>query len=240
MPISFRPLARLLARSLHPSPDVDLSAVKTFFPALAKNEGSQGVLVTVNHYHAPDFQSWWFAILISAILPRPVHWVVTAGWTNSGWLTYVTHWLFPLGARLLGFTAMPAMPPDPAEVEARAGAVSRVLDYARHATNPVVGMAPEGQDFPGGVLGELPPGAGRFLHLLARYCPMILPVGVWKENGIIHMKFGGPYTLSVPPGLSRAERDELAGNTVMCRIAECLPVGLRGKYVESGVYPKHQ
>jgi hypothetical protein len=230
MPVPFRPIARLLARTLHPAPKVDSSALLDFLHTSGLGDQGHGVLVTVNHYHAPDFSSWWFVILISAIIPQHIHWVVASEWTNSGWLTNFTHWLFPRGARLLGFTPMPAMPPDPQEIEQRAGAVRQVLEYARQVPRPVIGMSPEGRDFPGGILGSLPPGAGRFLYLLNRYCPDILPVGVWKDNGIIHLKFGSPYSLSVPADLSSRGRDGLVGETIMRHIAECLPVQLRGDY----------
>jgi hypothetical protein len=230
MPIPFRPIARLLIRTLRPAPQVDIDALRDFFNPINPEGQDQGVLVTVNHYHAPDFSSWWFVILISAIMPKHINWVVASGWTNSGWLTGFTHWLFPRGARLLGFTPMPAMPPDPEEVEQRAEAVRRVLDYARQVPHPVIGMSPEGRDFPGGTLGSLPPGAGRFLYLLIRYCPITLPAGVWKENGIIHLKFGSPYSLVVPANLSTQARDRLVGEVVMHHIAQCLPVELRGEY----------
>ncbi len=122
------------------------------------------------------------------------------------------------------------MPPDPSQVEARATAVLQVLKYARMTPHPVVGMSPEGRDFPGGVLGSLPSGVGRFLHLLNQYCPLILPVGVWKVDGIINVKFGDPYQLDVPGGLSAHERDAYVGNIVMRAIALCLPERLRGEY----------
>ncbi len=225
MPIPFRPIARLLTHTLHPAPRVNLSAVETFL-----QEMGQGVLITVNHYHAPDFHAWWFVILINAVVPAKIHWVVTSGWTNSGWLTGFTHWLFPRGARMLGFTPMPAMPPDPAETVDRAVAVMRVLKYARHTSQPVIGMSPEGRDIPDGVLGTLPPGVGRFLYLICHYCPYVLPVGVWKENGRINLKFGSLYQLQIPAGLSAHERDRLVGDIVMRHIALCLPEQLRGEY----------
>ncbi len=230
MVIPFRPIARVLTRTLHPAPRVDTSAASEYFSLTTQEGQNQGALITVNHFHAPDFQAWWFVILVSAILPKPIHWVVTSGWTNSGWLTGFTHWLFPIGARLLGFTAMPAMPPDPLDIEARAAAVMRVMHFARHAAQPVIGMAPEGRDFPGGVLGSLPSGVGRFLYLLSQCCQLILPVGVWKESGMIYVKFGEPYRLDVPGGLSSHDRDQLVGNIVMRAIAQCLPFRLRGEY----------
>jgi hypothetical protein len=230
MPIPFRPIARLLTRTLRPAPRVDLSALEACLPALEQGDAGQGVLITVNHYYAPDFHAWWIALIISAMLPAEVHWVVTAGWTDSGWLTTLTHWLFPRGARLLGFTSMPAMPPNSAEAERRAEAVRHVLSYAKSAPRPVIGMAPEGRDIQGGMLGSLPPGVGRFLLLLSQRCPQVLPVGVWKEDGRINLRFGAPYPLVIPAGLSAAERDRQVGEIVMRRIAVLLPERLRGEY----------
>lgn len=230
MPIPFRPIARLLTRTLHPAPKVDLSAVQTYLQKMEHEGQRQGVLITVNHYSAPDFQAWWFAILISAVVPADIHWVVTSGWTNSGWLTGLTRWVFPRGARLLGFTPMPAMPPDPADTEKRAMAVRQVLRYARLTSNPVIGMAPEGGDHPGGVLGRLPPGVGRFMHLLSQSCQNVIPVGVWTAEGRINLKFGSPYQLEIPPGLSTHECDKLVGEIVLHHIAELLPEELRGAW----------
>jgi hypothetical protein len=228
MPIPFRPIARLLIRTLNPAPKLDLSAIQAYLLMMKQAGQRMGTLITVNHYSAPDFQAWWFAIIISAVIPADIHWVVTAGWTNSGWLTGFTHWLFPIGARLLGFTSMPAMPPDPAEAVKRAIAVRQVLRHARHSSCPVIGMAPEGGDQPGGVLGKLPPGAGRFMYLISQSCPHVIPVGVWKEQGCINMKFGSPYQLYVPPNLSAHDLDQLVGGLVMHHVAELLPGKLRG------------
>jgi hypothetical protein len=231
MIIPFRPVSRLLSRTLHPAPQVDISAVEPLIRALQEGEVSTGMLVTINHYSAPDFNSWWTAILPSASLPREIHWVMTAGWTNSGWLTGFTHWLFPRAARLFGFTPMPAMPPDPAEAEQRAAAVRHVLRYAKETYQPLVGLAPEGGDTPGGVIGPLPPGVGRFIYLLTRYCPQILPVGIWTENSRIHLKFGLPYRLDIPDGLSSPELDLLVGHAVMHKIALLLPNRVGGRYL---------
>jgi hypothetical protein len=231
MTLPFHPIARLLARTMHPTPWIDLSAVEAYLPSLSGKGEGQGALITVNHYSAPDFKAWWFVILISAFVPAEIHWVVTSGWTNAGWLTGFTHWLFPHNARLFGFTPMPAMPPNPAEAELRAAAVRETLRYAREASQPVIGMAPEGGDSPGGVLATLHPGVGRFIQLLSQHCPLILPVGVWGENGRIMVKFGNPYQLDVPEGLSADVRDRLVGETVMQHIALLLPDRLRGAYV---------
>ena len=209
---------------------VDLEPVQGFFKAMTDGDSWPGTLITVNHYSAPDFQAWWFVIPISAVFPGDIHWVVTSGWTKPGWAKGITHWLFPRGARLMNFTPMPAMPPDPAEAVQRAMAVRNVLEYASRTSKPVIGMAPEGGDQPGGVLGILPPGVGRFMHLLSQSCPNVIPVGVWKEQGCINLRFGKPYQLELPSGLSAHERDSLVGDIVMHHIAMLLPERLRGRY----------
>ena len=168
----------------------------------------QGMLITVNHYSAPDFQAWWFAILISAIVPADIHWVVTSGWTNSGWLTGFTHWLFPRGARLLGFTPMPAMPPDPAETELRAVAVRKVLNYASHTPHAVIGMAPEGGDQPGGMLGQAAAGCGTVHAAVEPVLPQYHPGG-GVEGGWLHP---AKFWQSIQPG--RSGRDFQLTNVI--------------------------
>jgi hypothetical protein len=230
MHLPFHPIARLLTRIFHPALEVDLSAASSLLQEIQNSDDWPGVLLTYNHFSAPGFQIWWLVIPVSAIFPAEIHWLVTSGWTGSGWLTGFTHWLFPHASKLLGFTAMPAMPPRPEEAELRALAVREVLDYASHAPHPVIGLAPEGGDQPGGVLGELPAGVGRFMHHIARKCPVILPVGVWKEVGTIHITFGSPYMLEVHSHIPASELDLQVGNTVMQHIAALLPEDLRGKY----------
>lgn len=230
MPIAFRPIARLLARTLRTAAHVDSSALAPYLAEMGREGEGISALITVNHYYAADFRAWWFVILISTSFPREIHWVVAREWTNSGWLTGLTHWLFPKSAMLVGFTPMPAMPPNPSEVEQRAEAVRQVLDYARNTPFPVIGMAPEGRDSAGGALGDLPPGVGRFLELLSQHCPDVLPVGVWMEAGVINIRFGSPYRLERAKGLAADERDKWVGDIVMRHIAELLPERLRGKY----------
>ncbi len=230
MHIPFRPIARMLVSTLRPTPEVDTTAIRTLLSNLAHSDQGQGAVITVNHYSAPDFRAWWLSIVISAVIPQAIHWIVTSGWTNSGWLTPITHWLFPRGARLFGFTPMPAMPPDPSETEKRALAVRQVLRYASQTPQPVIGISPEGRDIPGGALGSLPSGVGRFIHLICRRCPNVIPAGVWKENNGIRLQFGAPYQLELPEGLSTHMVDHQVGMLIMHHIAGCLPERLRGEY----------
>jgi hypothetical protein len=233
MSIPFRPIARLVTLTLHPAPQVILSDVESLPVILDQENPRQGMLVTVNHYSSPGFQAWRIATLISAFLPLEIHWVMTTGWTNSDWLSSLTHWLFPRMARLFGFTPMPAMPPDPDETEKRAIAVRAVLKYARETPQPVIGLAPEGADTRDGILGTLPPGVGRFIHLLSRYCPIILPVGIWTEQGSVYLKYGSQYHLELPDIHSAGERDRIVGQIIMQHIAQQLPERLGGNYIKT-------
>lgn len=125
------------------------------------------------------------------------------------------------------------MPPSSAEVEARAQAVRRILEYARRSANPVIGLAPEGRDAPidqPGVLVEPPPGLGRFVLQLTRLGMPISPVGLFEADGRLCIRFGTAYELENMAGLTSEERDLQASGEVMVRIANLLPPGLRGGY----------
>jgi len=159
-------------------------------------------LVACNHYSRPGLDAWWVALAISAAVADrrasadaspsagdpEIHWVMTAAWTfpESAWkrcaLTPVTRWAFARVARVYGFVPMPPMPPDPDEVEARAAAVLRTVRLARQIAprGGMVGLAPEGRDVAGG-FGEMPPGVGTFVALLAQAGLPVLPVGVGER-----------------------------------------------------------
>lgn len=199
-------------------------------------------LITANHYWHPDFRAWWLALAISAAVPAEMHWIVTFGLRSPGLLGPLSRWAFPRGAVMWGFTSMPPIPPDPTEVEARARAVRLALEYARRTPAPLIGLAPEGHDLPGGALGVPPSGVGRFILLLSEYCPQIVPVGVFfatrtdqpsstaQASKRLCVRFGPPYRLALPQGLNAAGRDRLASDTVMRHIAAQLPSNLHGAY----------
>lgn len=194
-------------------------------------------LLTANHYSRLGFDAWWVTLAVGAVVPVEVHWTMTAGWTFPGrWyramLKPVTEWAFGRVARVYGFTSMPPMPPDPAEVQARTRAVRQVLAYVRRTPQPVAGLVPEGRDFPGGILGRPPPGAGRFILQLVRLGLEIVPVGVYEEGGALCVSFGPRYRPDVSPGLPSGERDRAASRAVMEHIARQLPPRLRGEFGE--------
>jgi hypothetical protein len=193
-------------------------------------------LVTTNHYARPGFRAWWLALAVSAAVPTEVHWLITSAWTypdrlRSATITPVTRWVLQRLAQVYGFTCMPPMPPDPAEVIERAEAVRRVLKYARQAERLLIGLAPEGGDFATpGRLAEPPPGAGRFILHLCALGLEISPVGIFEEEDCLCLRFGVRYRQDASPGLSPSARDRYASQQVMQHIADLMPARLASNY----------
>jgi hypothetical protein len=196
-------------------------------------------LITFNHYHRPGFGAWWLALAIGSLVPAEMHWTMTAAWTAAWTETgepaaklraAISRWLFPRLANIYGFTAMPPMPPRPFEVEARARAVRQVLRAARLQPPPVIAVAPEGMDMPGGVLACPLPGVGRFLLHLGRLGYPIHPLGAYEEARALCLSFGPPFALEIPPGLAAEAADRQAAHAVMQAIARQLPARLRGEF----------
>jgi 1-acyl-sn-glycerol-3-phosphate acyltransferase len=192
-------------------------------------------LLTINHYGRPGFMAWWLTFALSASLPVEVHWIITGAWIFPGkWYEFLvgrlTTRLFRQIAQVYGFTNMTPIAPYSNEVEGRARAVRRALEHARRAPQPVIGLAPEGRNHPGAVLGPLPTGVGRFIARLAPHCQVLLPVGVFELDNHLCVQFGAPYRLELPNGLSGDSLDAHVGQVVMCAIAAQLPEHLRGEY----------
>jgi hypothetical protein len=184
-------------------------------------------LLVTNHYARPGFKAWWIALAISASVPLEIHWMMTNAWTFLGPLTPLSHWVLVRVAHVYGFTATPAMPPDPNEIEARAWAVFHVLKIAR-SPGAVLALAPEGRDQPGDSLGSFPPGAGRFIEHIAQTCQPIVPIGIYEKSGSLCLRFGSPIKLSKAVHTSARERDKLVGQQVFTAIAGLLPTHLHG------------
>ncbi len=192
-------------------------------------------LVVFNHYTRPGFSIWWLAMAIAAQLPEQAH-LIMAG--------ELTTWHPPLGpaltrfalarlACLYGFTVMPPMPPRPQDVAARALAVRRVLRYLEKTSNPLVMLAPEGRDNPADSreLGWPPPGAGRFIGMLAEKGLRIIPAGGWEQgDGQLCVRFGPSFGLADLPRLTASDFDQEISASVMRAIAELLPEPLRGPF----------
>ena len=193
-------------------------------------------VMTVNHYHRPGFGAEWLALGISALVPRELHWIMTAEWTAPGkWYepikgTY-SRWLLGRLSHVYGYTTMPPMPPRSKDVEARARSVRKVLEYVKGHPDFILGLAPEGADQRGGQLSLPSSGVGRFASLLAGLGSAFVPVGAYEADGAFCLHFGPAYWLSVPSGLSNDENDRIAAGIMMKHIAVLLPEGLRGDFV---------
>ena len=192
-------------------------------------------LLTLNHYYRPGYGAWWSVLAITSVVSLDIHWVMTGTLTYPGQrrgviLKPLSTWLLHRLGRIYGFTNMPAMPPDPREVEQRAASVRELATYAHQVEKPVIGLAPEGRDILSGTLGELPSGAGRLMAFLARQGLVFLPIGVYEDEGVQHVSFGKPYILEVKAGLSHQELDDAVAQVVMDAIAQQLPSRMHGKY----------
>jgi hypothetical protein len=194
-------------------------------------------LVTVNHYARPGFWAWWLAFAVSAVIPADIHWVITRELEFQGqklrhFRRLLTRFAIQGLARVYGFTIMPPMPPDPGDVTRRALAIRHLFQHLIHNPTCFVGLAPEGMDMPGGVLGWPPPGSGRMMLHLTRLGMKVLPVGAYEENGVFTIRFGPAFLLHVQSDLSRSSADAFASRLVMQHIARLLPVHLQGEFLE--------
>ncbi len=191
-------------------------------------------LLTVNHFHRPGFAAWWVAFAISAVVPADVHWVITSALTFHGLpgrrvADPVVRWGLRRIARLYGFTTMPPMPPRPRQTAERAWGVRQVLRHVARAEQPVVGLAPEGGDAPGGVLQRPPPGVGRFITHLAAAGLGIVPIGVYESASQLCVSFGPRYELPAVRGTAGALDRQVAETVSRC-MAALLPRELRGEF----------
>ena len=186
-------------------------------------------LVACNHYSPDWFPSWWLALAVSAAVAAQrtslaeveVHWVMAAAWRyapgtwRSRVFTPATWWAFRRVGRIYGFVLMPPMPPNPAEVEARARSVRQALRLARELApaGGMMGISPEGIAVRDAHLVEPPPGVGEFIAHLVRAGLPVLPVGVKEAVGRLRVSFGPVFEPAIPA--RRAERDRAVAAQVM-------------------------
>jgi 1-acyl-sn-glycerol-3-phosphate acyltransferase len=142
----------------------------------------------------------------------------------------LVRWFIGCISGVYDFMRMPPVPPVPEDAQERALAVRQVIQYVRQAKNPVIGLAPEGGDVPGGKLGWPPPGAGRFILHLNRMGLPIIPIGLFEQDGALCFRFGPSYELNIPAGLSSEEQDKMVLRQVMGAIAGQLPQLMWGDF----------
>jgi hypothetical protein len=192
-------------------------------------------VITVNHYHHDGFNAEWLALAVAALVPVPMHWVMTGEFMYEGkWYqafgSTASRILLRRIARVYGFTNMPPMPPREKDVAERAASVRAVLEYVQRTRDAVIGLAPEGYDPPGGILTRPAPGLGRFGLLLSKAGLRFIPVGAYEADGIFHIHFGESYELNVEKNSGIDEKDAQASQIIMEHIAALLPLSLRGEF----------
>jgi hypothetical protein len=200
-------------------------------------------LMVVNHYARPGLDAWWPAILATWALGQtrpgaPIHWLMVSEWAWPTWqyryiITPATRWAFGRLARLYDLILTPpVLNHDYSSVQG-AIAVRRFLTLAKETASRghVLAMAPEGREGHLGALTSLPPGAGRFLLLLARAGLPFLPAAVSEDPpGQLVVRFGPTFHLQQPPQNGKSAADEWAAGQVMGRLAALLPAELWGEY----------
>lgn len=191
-------------------------------------------LITVNHYSSPSFFAIWLAFAISSLFSSDIHWITTRELTYSGQkrakiLRPLTRWGLTRISEVYGFTIMPPMPPDPRDQIDRGIAVRQVLHYIQQSKKPIVAIAPEGTDFPGGKLGWPLPGTGKFIAHISGMGLPLLPVGVFEQDGYFKLSIGAQYRLPLFVSDSPENRDREISRMIMSRIAKQLPRHLQSE-----------
>jgi len=161
-----------------------------------------GYVVTVNHYAREGFNAAWIAIVISALFPGEVTWLMTEEWVFEGHplalvLRPVMRLVLRSLSKVFGFLPMPPMAEGYSETSQRGAAVRRVIEYVRENPQAVIGLAPEGRDSLQPGMGELPAGVGKFILYLNRIGLRILPAVITEEHGQLFVRFGEPYDLAL-------------------------------------------
>lgn len=212
---SFRQDARSLVSRLRPAPQ---------YFGLDNLPAAGPCLLTANHYSRPGFSTAWIALGISAVIPQEVTWITVTEWVYPGQrreilLRPVMRFILKHIRQGYGFLAMPTMVKGYASPEERANGVRAVIHAVQQNPNIILGLTPEGMDFPSGQLGTPPPGAGRFMLYLNRMGLPILPVAVSETDQKLTIRFGEKFDLALPADLPAAEIDPFVSRSVMERIA---------------------
>lgn len=204
---------------------------------LANVPGEGPFVLVMNHFSRRGLRPYHCAMIVTAAIatrrPRAdIRWAFTSEYVGVrlGPLVvprWFLRWLFRRIARTYGFTIIARRPERVMERAAALRELSRALDRGP------VALTPEGLESTGRLV-EPAPGTGWFLASLCRRGAPLLPVGLWEdEDGLFHARFGQPFRLDLPPGVSREEADRLARTQVMLAIGRLLPPAWRGVYREA-------
>jgi hypothetical protein len=197
--------------------------------------GCGPILITANHYSHPGFSMLWMAVAVSSLVPQEISWVITRAWTYEGRLQNLvlggmSRFILGQIARDYQFIAMPAIPAQPEETIDRAMAIRKLFRLIKSDPAAFIGIAPEGQDIPGGKLGWPPPGAGRLVMEIARKGFKVLPVGIFENDDCLCVHFGQVFPVTKPEGVPAKEVDQAVSRMVMHHISCQLPADMQGEF----------
>jgi hypothetical protein len=214
---------------------VNINNIKVLHPENIPG-GENSFLLTINHYSHPGMGVWNGIFALSSLITFNINWIITSTLTfpnqNKGILLRPLSQVFLRKvAKVYGFIPMPPMPPDPSQVVERALAIRTVMSLVNKPNKPIIiGLSPEGQDFPGSCLGWPPSGSGRFILQLARKGLMIVPIGIYEEGNNLYLNFGEEYHLDKFSAISSRDTDREVSSLVMSHIAALLPQKMWGDF----------
>ena len=169
--------------------------------------------IHVNHYARPGFSTAWIALLVSAVQPAEITWVVADQWVFEGnpmrfLLRPAMRYILASIRRVYGFLPMPTMVSGYSDMPERSAAVRRVIYYCRSHPMAIIGLTPEGQDSPQHGVYLAPTGAGKFILQLNRMKLPILPTAIVEKDGYLTVKFGLVFDLPEEIDVPRSQVDE--------------------------------
>jgi 1-acyl-sn-glycerol-3-phosphate acyltransferase len=234
IPSSISGDAALLLRGANPAPRV---LNQEHIPSVSP------FVLTINHYDRPGLGAWWAVSPIvcaiasrRAVDTRDIHMAMAREWWYPAGFGHIvkqplTHWFFGQISKTYGTIRLPPIVGEKGLLSDGAISIRRAISLTRGEHPQLVGIAPEGQTGDHLSLCKPPPGAGIFLLMLTHNTVPILPAGIFEDDdGVLTVRFGPPYYLSVPPDTARDERDLKSAGLVMLQIGRLLPERMWGMY----------
>jgi hypothetical protein len=197
-------------------------------------------LLVMNHYERAGMGVWWPAFLVSHAIGETrrdllVSWLITNRFYRFRLRGVrlpdrLVSWFL---ARVAARYELILVSRPQAAAMGRAAALRRARRMLNARAPRIIASTPEGERATGVSLARPVPTSGKALAWLSRGDVPIVPVGVCEEaDGTLVARFGPPFALAWA-GLRDARRmQQVLADTVMMRIAACLPVANRGPYAD--------
>lgn len=193
-------------------------------------------VVLMNHYSRDGLHPYHCAMVVSAAVAErrraslEIRWAMTSEWYGRrlGPIpipSALYRIVFQRVARMYGLVVMPRRT---SRAMGRAAALKRL---ARLMAEEPIGITPEARG--SGRLVEPLEGSGLFLQSLSEQGVPLVAVAAWEEGDLLTVRFGPPFSLSVPKRGRREARDRLAREQVMVAIGRLLPREYWGAYAEA-------